>query len=58
MTLHFPTFTKTAKVYQNLQDILQGLDLEEDNDLDILDHTERSQKDIGKSSRRSLKAES
>ena len=33
LTLHFPTYTKTAKIYQNLKVMLQGLVIDEDDHL-------------------------
>ena len=35
MTIIFPTYTKAAKIYQNLTSILEGLDIDEDEDEDF-----------------------
>ena len=36
MTLHFPTYTKTAKIYKNLKGIRNGLEIDGDTDFDMI----------------------
>ena len=33
LTLHFPTYTKAAKIYQNLKEIIYSLSIDEEDPL-------------------------